>query len=68
VLAMENRNGIGPAGDRYIEPLNMVPVGTGAGPREPQNREAVDRSIAFLRESVARNGGRPRLEVVRDAA
>jgi len=68
VLAMENRNGIGPSGDRYIEPLNMVPVGTGAGGREPENREAIDRSIAFLRESVTRNGGRPRLEVVRDAA
>ncbi len=68
VLAMENRNGIGPSGDRYIEPLNMVPVGTGAGLREPENREAVNRSIAFLRESVARNGGRPRLEVVRDVA
>ena len=68
ILRMENRNGIGPAGDRYIAPLNMVPVGTGRDARQPEQRAGIDRSIAFLRESVARNGGRPRLEIVKDAA
>lgn len=68
VLRMENRNGIGPAGDRYIEPMNMVPTGTGAPQREPQARAGIDRSVAFLRESVARNGGRPRLEVIKNVA
>lgn len=68
ILRMEHRNGIGPAGDRYIEPLNMVPVGAGPAERDPANREAIDRSIAFLRQSTARNGGRPRLELVKDAA
>lgn len=68
ILRKENANGIGAAGDRYIEPLNMVPVGTGTADRAPDNRAAVDRSIAFLRQSVARNGGRPRLELVKDAA
>ncbi|WIY23636.1 phage portal protein [Parasedimentitalea psychrophila] len=33
VLRMENENGIGSAGDRYMEPLNMVPVGSDAGRR-----------------------------------
>lgn len=68
ILRMERKNGIGPAGDRYIEPLNMVPVGTGAPEREPEARAAINRSIAFLRQSTARNGGRPRLELVKDAA
>ncbi|WP_043775847.1 hypothetical protein, partial [Roseivivax isoporae] len=68
VLRMENRNGIGPAGDRYIEPLNMVPVGAGAREREPEQQASIARSIAFLRESTERNGGRPRLELVKDAA
>lgn len=61
----ENMNGIGPAGDRYVEPLNMVAVGE-AG-REPP-AASVTNAITFLRQSVARNGGRPKLEVVRDAA
>ena len=68
ILRKENANGIGPAGDRYIEPLNMVPVGTTKTDREPEKRASVDKSIAFLRESVSRNGGRPRLELVKDAA
>jgi HK97 family phage portal protein len=66
VLRMENRNGIGPIGDRYIEPLNMVPAGTGG--RDEAERKGVQDSISFLRESVARNGGRPRLELVKDVA
>lgn len=68
ILRMENRNGIGPAGNRYVEPLNMVPVGTGADARERDKRASIDASVAFLRQSVARNGGRPRLELVQDAA
>jgi len=68
ILRSEHKNEIGPAGDRYVEPLNMVPVGTGADGRERDQRAAIDRSIAFLRESTARNGGRPRLEIVQDAA
>ncbi|MEX0302258.1 MAG: phage portal protein, partial [Leisingera sp.] len=66
VLRMENENGIGPAGDRYIEPLNMVPVGAGMDRREKQ--EGVEKSIAYLHESVRRHRGRPRLEIVKDAA
>lgn len=68
ILRMENRNGIGPAGDRYVEPLNMVPVGTGADSREREKASSIEASVAFLRQSVARNGGRPRLELVQDAA
>lgn len=68
ILRKENTNGIGPAGDRYMEPLNMVPVGTSKSDREPEKRAAINKSIAFLRQSVARNGGQPRLELVKDAA
>lgn len=68
ILKVERRNGIGGAGDRYIEPLNMVPVGTDARQRDPGQREAISNSIAFLRASVAQNGGQPRLELVKDAA
>lgn len=66
ILKMEHRNSIGAAGDRYIEPLNMVPVG--ATPSRRKEDDAVQNSIAFLRSSVERNGGRPRLELVKDAA
>lgn len=66
ILRRENANGIGRAGDRYIEPLNMVPVGADASSRDPQG--GVQKAVAFLRESVARNGGRPRLEVIRNVA
>lgn len=65
ILRLENRNGIGPAGDRYIEPLNMVPVG-GARPEEQQQRQRAE-AIAFLRESTARTG-RPNLKVIDNAA
>ncbi|MEM8822046.1 MAG: phage portal protein [Pseudomonadota bacterium] len=70
VLQAEKRNGIGPAGDRYIEPLNMVPVGSSDRQREPESRASIEKSVAFLRESVSRPGRRPRprLELVRDAA
>jgi HK97 family phage portal protein len=67
VCAMERRNGIGPAGDRYMEPLNMVPVGTD-GDRSVEAQASVAQSVAFLKQSVARRGGRPRLELVKDAA
>lgn len=63
IRRLENRNGIGPAGDRYVEPLNMVPVGE-ARPRD----DGTAKAIAFLRQSVAAHEGRPRLEVVRHAA
>ncbi|WP_158214496.1 phage portal protein [Phaeobacter sp. 22II1-1F12B] len=68
ILRAERKNGIGPAGDRYVEPLNMVPVGAGSDQRERDKRSSIENSIAFLRGSVARNGGRPRLELVKDAA
>lgn len=70
ILRAENRNGIGPAGDRYIEPLNMVPVGTGAPERAPERRDATARAVAFLHQSVAgpRGGQASRLEIIRDAA
>ena len=70
ILRAERRNGIGSAGDRYIEPLNMVPAGSGERERDPQRRASVEKSIAFLRESAAAAGGRPRprLELVKDAA
>lgn len=66
ILRWENENGIGSAGDRYIEPLNMVPVGSGSDRRD--SHDGVQKSIAFLRESVAANGGRPRLEIIKNAA
>lgn len=68
ILRKENANGIGVAGDRYIEPLNMVPVGSGGNTRESERQSGVAASIAFLRESVAKNGGRPKLELIKDAA
>lgn len=68
ILEQEKRNGIGPAGDRYIEPLNMVPVGTDGTRRDKDNRASIDRSIAFLRQSIPDQPGRPKLELVQDAA
>jgi HK97 family phage portal protein len=65
----ENLNGIGPAGDRFIEPLNMVPVGSAPGEdRGAEDRRATANAIAYLRQSVARNGGRPNLKVIDHAA
>lgn len=68
ILRMEGRNPIGPAGDRYIEPLNMVPAGSGTAERNPDRRQAVESAVAFLHESVAPRAARPKLKVVRDAA
>ncbi|MBW4985087.1 phage portal protein [Mameliella sp. CS4] len=68
VLALEKRNGIGRAGDRYVEPLNMVPVGTGTSERERDSQESINKSISFLRASAGGVRGRPRLELVKDAA
>ena len=69
IKRLEGQNGIGAAGDRYIEPLNMVPLGQGGMPDDQRRRrDATQNAITFLRESVARHGGRPRLEVVQDAA
>lgn len=66
ILKMEHRNSIGAAGDRYIEPLNMVPTGSSSDRRERD--DSVQKSIAFLRSSIGQNGGRPRLELVKNAA
>lgn len=62
VRRLEKMNGIGITGDRYIEPLNMAPAGT-ATPQQNQQQ-----AISFLRESVAKNGRRPKLEIVKDVA
>lgn len=61
IRRMENQNGIGRGGDRYIEPLNMLPVGSD-GQRDETVRQRQE-AIAFLRKSVAANGGRPNLRV-----
>jgi HK97 family phage portal protein len=63
IRRLENKNGIGRAGDRYIEPLNMTPVGEG----QRDNPDA-SKAIAFLRQSVAANGGRPQLKVIQNVA
>ena len=62
IRRFEKINGIGITGDRYIEPLNMAPAGTAT----PQNNQ--QQAISFLRESVAKNGRRPKLEIVKDVA
>lgn len=61
IRRFEKMNGIGVTGDRYIEPLNMAPAGTAT----PNNQQ---QAISFLRESVAKNGRRPKLEIVKDVA
>jgi HK97 family phage portal protein len=66
ILRMEKRNGIGAAGDRYIEPLNMVPVGI--ADRERPAKGSTAAAIHFLRQGVAGSGGKPRLELIKDAA
>ncbi len=64
IRRLENRNGIGSAGDRFMEPLNMQPVGAPADSGGQNTQQA----ISFLRRSVAANGGRPNLRVIKDAA
>lgn len=64
VRRLENLNSIGRGGERYVEPLNMVPVGTESDGRQ----DDAARAIAFLRQSVASNGGRPKLEVLTNVA
>lgn len=64
IRRLENANGIGPAGDRYIEPMNMRPAGA-PGDATP---DPTARAINFLRESVAANHGRPKLRVITNAA
>lgn len=54
VLAMENRNGIGPSGDEYLVPLNMAPGGD-AAPGENQR----DNPTASERPSLLDQFGRP---------
>ncbi len=64
----ENMNGIGPSGDRYMEPLNMAPAGSVSEGRTTDEQQSEQATIAFLRRSVARNGGRPQLRVIDNAA
>lgn len=68
IRRMEHQNGIGAAGDRYLEPLNMMPLGEGQVPSRPEQRDGTAAAIAFLRDSVAKNGGRPKLEIVSHVA
>ncbi len=69
VLRMERQNGIGPQGDRYIEPMNMTPVGS---PRQDQNQQkSVETSLRVLHQTVQPTTGifrpkRPALEAVSD--
>ncbi|MEN6336794.1 MAG: phage portal protein, partial [Phycisphaerales bacterium] len=44
IRAKENLNPIGPAGDTYLDPLNMVPAGTLTPPakEEPQAKDPID--------------------------
>lgn len=68
ILRAENKNGIGPAGDRYIEPLNMVPVGTGLQQRDRDSRAGIENAISFLHSSVSEGERKTRLELIKDAA
>lgn len=67
IRRLERMNGIGNAGDTYIEPMNMAPVG---GARTPSQSRAD--AVTFLRDSVERSeprkAGPPQLELVHNAA
>ncbi|MGB1215407.1 MAG: phage portal protein [Pikeienuella sp.] len=64
IRRLENMNGIGVDGDRYIEPLNMgLP-----GAANADEQKTKDAHVAFLRATVRDNGGRPALEVIEHAA
>ena len=70
----ENDNGIGPAGDRYIEPMNMVPVGAEGSQRDEGARDGVRNAVAFMRETAGNQRRRAlkreptRLEVIDNVA
>jgi HK97 family phage portal protein len=49
IRAMENMNGIGDAGDRYIEPLNMTEAGSD---RDEERQEQTARSLRVLHGSL----------------
>ncbi len=51
IRAMENMNSIGPAGDRYIEPVNMMEAGT--DPDEDRQSET-QRALRVLHATVPR--------------
>lgn len=51
IRALENMNPIGPAGDRYIEPLNMVEAGAD---REAMRNPDQQQALAVLRATVPR--------------
>jgi HK97 family phage portal protein len=62
IRRLENQNGIGRGGDRFIEPLNMVPVG------DAGQKEGTSRAIAFLRESVEAGDAHRNMKVVTNVA
>lgn len=66
IRRLENRNGIGPAGDRFMEPLNMQTAGAPSG--EGGGGRGTEQAIAFLRHSVAAQSGRPNLRIVKNVA
>lgn len=51
IRALENMNSIGPAGDRYIEPLNMVEAGSD---RDDQRQEDTQNALRVLHATVPR--------------
>lgn len=53
IRAMENMNGIGSAGDRYIEPLNMVEAGSD---RDAGRVEDTNRALRVLHQTVPAGG------------
>jgi HK97 family phage portal protein len=51
IRAMENMNSIGPAGDRYIEPLNMIEAGSD---RDEARQEETQQALRVLHSTVPR--------------
>lgn len=51
IRAMENMNGIGPAGDRYIEPLNMIEAGSD---RDEERQQETQQALRVLHSTVPR--------------
>lgn len=70
IRRLERMNPIGPAGDRYIEPLNMAPAGS-QSPPPPEGETA--RALMVLRETAEREArparaSRPHLRVIDNVA
>lgn len=51
IRAMENMNSIGPAGDRYIEPVNMVEAGSD---RDEARQQDTQQALRVLHASIPR--------------